>query len=108
MKLRVVWFYMIYIVYDRGVRQGDLLSLKLFTAVMEEVFKKADISEGVDVNVENLTDLRFADDVALFNETTKQTGKHLNSLNSQSLKVVLKYTKERQSTWQTMQTLKTY
>ena len=98
MKLRVVWFYMIYIVYDRGVRQGDPLSLKLLTAVMEEVFKKADISEGVNVNVENLTDLRFADDVALFNETTMQTGKHLKSLNSESLKVGLKYTKERQST----------
>ena len=37
---------------------------------MEEVFKKADISEGINVNSENLTNLRFADDVALFNEKT--------------------------------------
>ena len=51
----------------RGVRQGDLLSPKLFTAVMEEVFKKVDISEGVNVDGEHLTNLRFADDVALFN-----------------------------------------
>ena len=71
----------------RGVRQGDPLSPKLFTAVMEEVFKKADISEGVNVDGENLTNLRFADDVALFNETTKQMEKHLNNLNSESLKV---------------------
>ena len=74
----------------RGVRQGDPLSPKLFTAVMEEVFKKADISEGVNVDGENLTNLRFADDVALFNETIKQMEKHLNNLNSESLKVGLK------------------
>ena len=42
---------------------------------MEGVFKKADISEGVNVDGENLTNLMFADDVALFNETTKQMEK---------------------------------
>ena len=74
----------------RGVRQGDPLSPKLFMAVMEEVFKKAEISEGVNVEGENLSNLRFADDVALLNETTKQMEKHLNNLNSESLKVGLK------------------
>ena len=57
---------------------------------MEEVFKKADISEGVNVDGENFTNLMFADDVALFNETTKQMEKHLNNLNSENLKVGLK------------------
>ena len=57
---------------------------------MEEVFKKADISEGINVNGEDLTNLRFADNVALFNEKTKQMERHLNSLNSESLKVGLK------------------
>ena len=56
----------------------------------EIVFKKADISEGGNVDGENLTNLRFADDVALFNETTKQMEKHLNNLNSESMKVDLK------------------
>ena len=50
---------------------------------MEIVFKKADISEGVNVDGENLTHLRFSHDVALFNETTKQMEEHLNSLNSE-------------------------
>ena len=74
----------------RGVRQGDPLSPKLFTAVMEEVFKKAEISEGVNVDGENLSNLRFADDGALLNETSKQMEKHMNNLNSESMKVGLK------------------
>ena len=52
---------------NRGVRQGDPLSPKLFTAVTKEVFKKADISEGINVDGKNLTNLRFADEFALFN-----------------------------------------
>ena len=64
-----------------GVRQGDPLSPTLFTAVMEEVFKKAHISEGINVTGENLTNLRFADDVALLKKKPKRTEKHSNSLN---------------------------
>ena len=61
----------------RGVRQGDPLSPKLFTAIMEEVFKKEDITEGIIVDGENLTNLRFADDVALFNQKNKTNEKTL-------------------------------
>ena len=62
---------------NRGVRQGDPLSPKLLTAVMEEVFKKADISDGINVDGETLTNLRFADDVALFNGKKKPTPKQM-------------------------------
>ena len=45
---------------------------KLLTAVVEEVFEKADISEGISVDGENHTNLRFADDVAVFNKNAKE------------------------------------
>ena len=56
---------------NRGVRQGDTLSRKLLPAIMEEVFEKADISKGISVDGENVTNLRFADDVAFFNKKNK-------------------------------------
>ena len=63
----------------RGVRQGDPLSPKLLAAVMEEVFKKADISKGINVDGENLANLRLVDYVAFFNEKPKQMGKNEQS-----------------------------
>ena len=76
---------------------------------MEDVFKKADISEGFNVDGENLTNLRFADDVALFNETTRQMEKHLNRLSSESLKGGLEIHKEKTKyITNHIQTVKTY
>ena len=47
---------------------------------MKGVFKKAGISEGINVDGENIKNLMFADDVALFNEKTKQMEKHLKTV----------------------------
>ena len=70
------------------VRQGGPLSPEIFTAVVEEVLKKADICEGINVDGETLTNLRFVDDVARISTIKrKQIEKHLNSLNSESLEV---------------------
>lgn len=57
---------------DRGVRQGDPLSPKLFTAVLQEIFRKLEWDQyGININGEQLTHLRFADDIILF-ATTKE------------------------------------
>ena len=79
----------------RGVRQGDPLSPKLFAAVMEEVFQKADISEGVNVDGENLTNLRFTDDIAIFNETTRQMEKTLKQSELRKSESWLKITQRK-------------
>ena len=50
---------------EKGVRQGDPISQKLFTAAIEEVFQRSILQSGIEIEVENRTDFHFADDVAL-------------------------------------------
>ena len=74
----------------RGVRQGDPISPKLFTSAIEEIFKKAELSSGIEIDGETLTDLRFADDVALLTKTPQQMESQMNTLNNISKTVGLK------------------
>ena len=54
----------------KGVRQGDTISPKLFTAGLQEIFKRVEWSEdGVNVNGTKLNHLRFADDIVLIQIT---------------------------------------
>ena len=67
------------------------MSPKVFTAAMEAIFKKLPLEErGVNIDGEKLTDLRFADDVALTTSTVKDMEIQLNDLNTGSKKVGLK------------------
>ncbi|PIK41247.1 hypothetical protein BSL78_21886 [Apostichopus japonicus] len=76
---------------ERGVHQGDTLSPKVFTTAMEEIFRKLNLQErGVNVDGERLTDLRFADNVALITTSVKVMEVHLNNLNIESKKIGLK------------------
>lgn len=52
-----------------GVRQGDTMTPKLFTACLEGVFRKLEWEKsGIRVNGEYLSHLRFAD-IILFSES---------------------------------------
>ena len=58
----------------RGVSQGDPISPKLFTATIQEVFKNAQLEEkGINIDGEKLSNLRFADDVAVTTEDVTDT-----------------------------------
>ena len=75
---------------ERGVRQGDPISPKLFTAAIEEVFKKSNLQTGIEVEGEQLTDLRFADDVALCTRDKAILESHFNTLSNESMKIGLR------------------
>ena len=76
---------------QRRMRQKDPISPKLFTTTIQEVFKNAQLEEkGVNIDGEELSDLRFADDVALTTEDVKEMEHHLNTVNEESFKICLK------------------
>ena len=55
-----------------GVRQGNPISPKLFTATIQEVFNNAKLEgKGINIDGEKLSDLRYADDVALQQKVRK-------------------------------------
>ena len=57
------------------MRQRGPISAKSYTATIQEVFKNAQLKEkGINIDGEKLSDLRFADDVALRTEEVKDMG----------------------------------
>jgi hypothetical protein len=75
----------------RGVRQGDVISPKLFTAALEDMFKLLDWRGfGININGEYMTHLRFADDIVVMSETLEDLSTMLDDLNRVSQQVGLK------------------
>ena len=75
----------------RAVRQGDPISPKFFTATIQKVFKNAQLAEkGIHIDGEKLSNLRFADDVALPTEDVRDVERQLITVIEESLKTGFK------------------
>lgn len=76
---------------QRGVRQGDTISPKLFTTLLEYMFKNIEL-EGLGINIDgkDLNHLRFADDIILISDCLGKAEEMLSKLTSASHKVGLK------------------
>uniref|UniRef100_A0A914W5Q0 Metalloendopeptidase n=1 Tax=Plectus sambesii TaxID=2011161 RepID=A0A914W5Q0_9BILA len=74
----------------RGVRQGDTISPKLFTACLEDVFRQMELTGGLNIDGQKLTHLRFADDIVLIGDSTADVQKLLNDLDRNSKAVGLR------------------
>ena len=75
----------------KGVRQGDTISPKLFTASLEDTFRDLNWEDkGISINGKRLNNLRFADDVTLISEKLTELESCLNELSIESKKKGLK------------------
>jgi Reverse transcriptase (RNA-dependent DNA polymerase) len=76
---------------QKGVRQGDTLSPKLFNAGLEQVFRRLNWDNtGITINGEKLSHLRFADDIVLIANNGEEAKAMLNELNQESNKLGMK------------------
>ena len=74
----------------RGVRQGDPISPKLFSAAIETILQTVDLDKGLNIDGETLTNLRFADDVALTTNNITEMEEQLSRLNKNCKNIGLK------------------
>lgn len=75
----------------KGVRQGDTISPKLFTACLEHIFKDINWEDkGINVNGEKLNHLRFADDIVIIANNFNEMESMLQDLDIASRKRGLK------------------
>ncbi len=79
------------ILISKGVRQGNTISPKLFTAWLEGILKKLEWNDfGFKIDGEYLNNLRFADDIVLLSNSGEDLDKMVSDLHGESLKVGLK------------------
>ncbi|KAJ2946764.1 hypothetical protein O0L34_g12828 [Tuta absoluta] len=75
---------------QRGVRQGDPLSPKLFIAVLENIFQTMNWkNKGIWIEDKFLSHLRFADDIVVFAKSASELKEMITALSETSRKVGL-------------------
>ena len=75
----------------RGVRQGDTISPKLFTATLESIFGRLNCeNKGKKIDREFLSNLRFVDGMFLCTETPQELQEMLQELSDESRRMGLK------------------
>ncbi|VDM76303.1 unnamed protein product [Strongylus vulgaris] len=73
----------------KGIRRGDTVSPKLFTASLLWVMRSLDWNESIRVDGRFLANLRFADDIALFSRNITGEEMMLEDLNEVGKRIVL-------------------
>ena len=80
----------------RGVRQGDTISPKLFTAALETIFRRLTWeTRGLKIDGEYLSHLRFADDILTCANTPHELQQMLEEIADQSKNECLKMHKSK-------------
>lgn len=75
----------------RGVRQGDVLSPKLFIAALDDALRNVNwTNKGINIDGVNLNHLRFADDIVLLSADPHELQDMVNELNSATRDIGLK------------------
>uniref|UniRef100_A0A914UYW4 Reverse transcriptase domain-containing protein n=1 Tax=Plectus sambesii TaxID=2011161 RepID=A0A914UYW4_9BILA len=86
----------------RGVRQGDTISPKLFTACLEQIFRRLPCDDrGININGQCLSNLCFADDIVLFAKTADKLQQMASELNDEASRVSLKINSSKTKTMST-------
>ncbi|GBP21483.1 Retrovirus-related Pol polyprotein from type-1 retrotransposable element R2 [Eumeta japonica] len=84
---------------DRGGRQDDPLSPKLFTAVLEQMFRKLKWGQlGLNINGARLSHLRFANDLVISEEDPHPLESTIQTLVDRSKEVGLEIRKTKMMT----------
>ncbi|EYB84307.1 hypothetical protein Y032_0319g2366 [Ancylostoma ceylanicum] len=75
---------------ERGVRQGDTISPRLFTAALRYAISELDWEgKGYSIDTKKISNLRFVDDIALIANSTAEMETTVNELNVVGLKIGL-------------------